>query len=128
MCIRDQGHVVRLPAEIEQLPEARAELRRRRDELGGHQRTPCERPALLEAREEAGERAREQDVADPGPPARAEDLPDAQEERRDPVDPGEQPVDDRGDGAQQDDREDRGVAQLEPDAVSYTHLTLPTIY
>ncbi|CAM5606971.1 hypothetical protein SFUMM280S_06235 [Streptomyces fumanus] len=57
---------------LQQLPQADAQIGRGGDDLGGHQRPPGERPALLEPRDVPGQRARQHDVPGLAQPGRAQ--------------------------------------------------------
>ena len=57
-----------IPERIAELAQAAADGHG--DELGCHERAPRERPALLQATQEPGERGRQEHVADPRPAAR----------------------------------------------------------
>ena len=79
-------------------------------QLAGHQAAPGERPALLEPGHERGQRRRQHDVAVGAEPVGAEHPAGAQQQRRDLVDAGDQPVGDRRRRADHDHEQDRRLA------------------
>ena len=84
------------------------------DDLGGHQRAPRERPALLEAAEVAGQRGGQHDEQRPAQTVRAEDRADAAV-RRHLVDARDKAVHDRRGRAHEHHEVHRGVRQAEPE-------------
>ena len=107
-------HVRKVASVLEVRAEAVAQQRARRDDLRRHQRAPGERPALLAARDVAGQSGGQQDVARAGEPARTEHLPHPRQDGRDLVDPRHQAVRDRRDRAREHHEVDRGVGEPEP--------------
>ena len=87
----------------------------RRDDLGGHERAPRERPALLEAGDVAGEGRGEDHEGRELEAAGAEHRADPAQLRRHLVDARDETVDDRRDRAHQDDEVDGGIREAEPD-------------
>ena len=111
----DDGHVGQVAALVQHGAEAKADAAADGDDLRGHQRAPGEGPALLESAQVAGQCGGEDDLERQLEPGRAQDGADAAVLRRDLVHAGDQPVDDRGDGAHEHHEVHRGVGQAEPD-------------
>ena len=87
----------------------------RTDQLAGEQAAPRERPALLQAADEATGAPREHHVAETSSSPGAEHPAGPQQDRRDVVDAVDEAVGDRRRGAEHDDEQDRGLAEPEQD-------------
>ena len=104
-----------LAALVEHRAEAEADRAADRDDLGGHQRAPRERPALLEARDVPGQRGRQHDERRETAGTRAEHGAHAAQLRRHLVDARDESVHDRRHGAHEHDEVHRGIREAEPD-------------
>ena len=86
-----------------------------RDDLGGHERAPRERPALLEAGDVAGQRGGEHDEGGEPRASGAEHGAHAPELRRHLLDARDEAVHDRRHRAHEHDEVHRGVGEPEPE-------------